>query len=86
MLTLSPLFEKQDFKPGKFTDTGEYKHFEVKKKPSKSDAVKEPDGSPMIRSKKFISKDGKKVVLRFQINKKIGPEGGTTKLVSKLEK
>lgn len=87
MLSFANLFEKQEFKPGKKTKTGEYTHYEVKKKPSKQDAVKDPEsGGPMIRSKAFTSKDGKKVVLRFQINKGAGPEGGHSKLVSKLEK
>ena len=86
MLSVANLFEKQEFKPGKMTKTGEYKHFEVKKKPPKKDAVTDPEGGPMIRSKKFVSKDGKKVVLRFQINRNPGPEGGRTKLISKLEK
>lgn len=86
MLALFPIFEKQEFKPGKTTPTGEYKHFDVKKKPSKKDAVTDPDtGKPMIRSKTLF-KNGKKVVLRFQINKSMGPEGGRTKLISKLEK
>ena len=87
MISVAELFEKQEFKSGKMTKTGEYKHFEVKKKPPESDAITDPDsGGPMIRSKSFTSKDGKKVVLRFQINKDAGPEGGRTKLISKLEK
>jgi hypothetical protein len=87
MLSILNLFEKQEFKPGKKTKTGEYTHYEVKKKPSKGDAVVDSDsGGPMVRSKSFTSKDGKKVVLRFQINKSAGPEGGHSKLVSKLEK
>lgn len=86
MLPISYLFEKQEFKPGKFTKTGEYKHFEVKKKPAENNAVEDAGGGPMIRSKKFKSKSGKEVVLRFQVNKNSGPEGGRTKLVSKLEK
>lgn len=86
MINISTLFEKQEFKPGKMTKTGEYKHYEVKKKPSESSAVKDVDGGSMIRSKKFRSKDGKTVVLRFQVNKNSGPEGGRTKLISKLEK
>lgn len=86
MISILNLFEKQEFKPGKKTETGEYKHYEVKKKPSESDAIKDTSGGPMIRSKKFRSKDGKTVVLRFQVNKEKGPEGGRTKLISKLEK
>lgn len=87
MLSVAELFEKQEFKPGKKTKTGEYTHYEVKKKPPKNLAVDDPEsGGPMIRSKSFRSKDGKKVVLRFQINRDAGPEGGRTKLISKLEK
>lgn len=87
MLSVVKLFEEQGFKPGKKTKTGEYTHFEVKKKPPKKDAISDPEsGGPMIRSKAFTSKDGKKVVLRFQINRNAGPEGGQTKLISKLEK
>jgi hypothetical protein len=85
MIPLSRLFEEQEFKPGKKTKTGEYTHYEVKKKPPKSNAITD-SGGPMIRSKSFRSKDGKKVVLRFQVNKNLGPEGGRTKLISKLEK
>jgi hypothetical protein len=86
MLALFPIFEKQEFKPGKTPPTGEFKHFDVKRKPSKSDAITDPQtGGPMIRSKTLF-KNGKKVVLRFQINKTPGPEGGRTKLISKLEK
>ena len=86
MISLLPIFEKQEFKPGKTTPTGDYKHFDVKKKPPKSDAITDPQtGGPMIRSKKF-RKNGKEIVLRFQVNKTPGPEGGRTKLISKLEK
>lgn len=83
MLSIIQLLEKkQEFDPGKKTETGEYTHYDPKDKPNKSDAVKDSDGHPFIRSKKFISKKGEKVVLRFQLNK----DTGKMDLLSKLKK
>jgi len=83
MLPVSNLFEKQEFKPGKKTKTGDYTHYEPKDKPKESEAAQDPEtGERLIRSRKFRSKDGQMVVLRFQKN----AETGKMDLLSKLKK
>jgi len=83
MISVSQLFEKQEFKPGKKTETGQYTHYEPKDKPKESEAeVDSETGGPLIRSKKFRSKKGKMVVLRFQKN----ADSGKMELLSKLKK
>lgn len=83
MISISQLFEKQKFKPGKKTETGEYTHYEPEDKPKESEAELDPDtGGPLIRSKKFRSEKGKTVVLRFQKN----ADTGKMELLSKLKK
>lgn len=83
MIPVSDLFEKQEFEPGKKTDTGDYTHYEPKDKPKKSEAAKDPEtGGPLVRSKKFRSKSGNMVVLRFQKN----ADSGKMELLSKLKK